>query len=262
MDMHLKEMNELVDKLRSIGSPNDKEDQVVTLRGSLPPSFSTVVTALEARADDLTLDFVQQQLIHHERKVKTPETRSGGEQDSALMGTQKRKPPRCWACDEIGHIQRFCPKRKMKFEHKEKVTEDEVESDNECERAFPASDKVPEEKWLVDSGASSHMTPNRRHFLEYRSFSTPEKVGLGDGRVVKAVGVGSIQMKMLFKVSNSKKAVMYDVVHVPKLACNLFLVRTAAKRGNTVKFARSKCWIRSRNGALGLSSLKTVPLGV
>ena len=61
-----KEMKELADKLSSIGAPISEEDQVVTLLGSLPSSFSTVVTALETRVDDLTMDFVQQQLIHHE----------------------------------------------------------------------------------------------------------------------------------------------------------------------------------------------------
>ena len=66
VDMHLKEVKDLTDKLSLIGAPISEEDQVVTLLGSLPPSFSTVVTALEARADDLTMDFVQQQLIHHE----------------------------------------------------------------------------------------------------------------------------------------------------------------------------------------------------
>ena len=47
---------------------------------------------------------------------------------------------------------------------------------------------LPGDKWLVDSGASGHMTPKREYFTKYRSFSTPEKVGLGDGRVVEAVG--------------------------------------------------------------------------
>ena len=78
--------------------------------GSLPSSFSTVVTALETRVDDLTMDFVQQQLIHHERKLKTQESKSEVLHDSALMGAQKRKLPKCWTCDEVGHIQRFCPK--------------------------------------------------------------------------------------------------------------------------------------------------------
>ena len=250
IDMHLKEMKELTDKLSSIGAPISEEDQVVTLLGSLPPSFSAVVTALEARVDDLTMDFVQQQLIHHERKLKAQELKPEALHDSALVGAQKRRVPKCWTCDEFGHIQRFCPKRKEKAQHRAKVTEDEVESDSDGEGAFPVSDEVPDDKWLVDSGASSHMTPKGGYFTNYRSFSTPEKVGLGDGRVVEAVGVGTVRLNMLFKVSDSKRAVMYDVLHVPKLSCNLFSVRAAAKRGNTVKFGQSRCWIRGPKGTL------------
>jgi hypothetical protein len=70
IDAHLKEMKELTDKLSSIGAPFSEEDQVVTLLGCLPSPFSAVVTALEARVDDLTMGFVQQKLIHHERKLK------------------------------------------------------------------------------------------------------------------------------------------------------------------------------------------------
>ena len=176
--------------------------------------------------------------------------------DSALVGAQKRKLPKCWTCDEVGHIQWFCPKCKEKSQHRAKVTEDEFESDSDGEGAFSVSDEVPEDKWLMDSGASSHMTPKREYFTKYRSFSTPEKVSLGDGRVVEAVGVGTFRLNMLFKVSNSKRAVMYDVLHVPKLACNLFSVRAAAKRGNTIKFCQSRCWIRGPKGTLeGMGSL-------
>ncbi len=49
---HQKEMKELGDKLRSVGAKIEEKDQVVKLLGSLPASFSTVVTAFEARADD------------------------------------------------------------------------------------------------------------------------------------------------------------------------------------------------------------------
>ena len=172
--MHLKEMKELADKLSSIGAPISEEDQVVTLLGSLPSSFSTVVTALETRIDDLTMDFVQQQLIHHERKLKTQESKSEVLHDSALMGAQKQKLPKCWTCDEVGHIQRFCPKQKEKSQHRAKVTKDEVESNSDGEGAFPVSGEVPEDKWLVDSGASSHITPRESislsidHFLLLR----------------------------------------------------------------------------------------------
>ena len=67
IEAHLKKMKELTDKLAAIGAPISEEDQVVTLLGSLPSDYSTLVTALEARADDLTLGYVQQALIHEER---------------------------------------------------------------------------------------------------------------------------------------------------------------------------------------------------
>ena len=34
------------------------------------------------------------------------------------------------------------------------------------------------------------------------------------------------------------------------MACNLFSVRAAAKRGNTIKFGQSQCWIRGPKGTL------------
>ena len=129
VEMHLKEMKELTDKLSSIGAPISEEHQVVILLGSLPSSFSSIVTALEARVDDLTLDFVQQQLIHHERKIMDQQVKPETALDSALVGAQKWKPPKCWNCDEVGHIQRFCPKQK-KSQHRAKIMEEEVLSED------------------------------------------------------------------------------------------------------------------------------------
>ena len=48
-------MKELTDRLAAIGAPILEEDQVVTLLGSLPRSYSTLVTALEARVADVSL---------------------------------------------------------------------------------------------------------------------------------------------------------------------------------------------------------------
>ena len=77
------------------------------------------------------------------------------------------------------------------------------------------SNEVLEDKWLEDSGASSHMTPKREYFTNYQLLSTPKEFGLRDNRVVETVGVGttSIRLDMLLKVSNNKSAMMYDVTH-------------------------------------------------
>ena len=50
---------------------------------------------------------------------------------------------------------------------------------------------------------------------------------------------------------------MYGVLYVPKLTCNLFSVRAATAKGNTVNFGSDKCWIRDRQGCLrGMGQMK------
>ena len=40
------------------------------------------------------------------------------------------------------------------------------------------------------------MTPQRERLVNYRKFDTPEKVGLGDGRIVEAEGVGNVHLNI------------------------------------------------------------------
>ena len=46
--------------------------------------------------------------------------------------------------------------------------------------------------WLIDSGASSHMTNERHVLTNFQEFDEPENVALGDVHVVKALGSGSV----------------------------------------------------------------------
>ena len=62
-------MKELTDRLAAIGAPISEEGQVVTLLKSLPKSYPTLVTALEARSDKISLKYVQQALVHEEQKI-------------------------------------------------------------------------------------------------------------------------------------------------------------------------------------------------
>ena len=100
------------------------------------------------------------------------------------------------------------------------------------------------------------MTQTQEFMVNYKEFGTPQKVCLGDGHTLEAFGKGKVIITMVFKRCERKKVTMYDVLYVPKLACNLFSVRAAAAKGNTVKFDDSGCWIWDRSGdLLGTGSL-------
>ena len=85
VDQHLKHMKDITDKLAAIGAPISEEDQVVTLLESLPRSFATLVTAIEARMDGVSLDYIQQAVIQEEIKQSELSGKLSGA-ESALSG--------------------------------------------------------------------------------------------------------------------------------------------------------------------------------
>jgi len=97
--------------------------------------------------------------------------------------------------------------------------------------------------FLVDSGASQHITFENGMLHDFKEFETPEPVGLGDGHTVSAVGVGKV--KVIRQVHNGKQVIgwMTDVLHVPKLTNNSFSVHAAALKGNTISFRYEHCCI-------------------
>ena len=266
MEKHLKDMKELTDKLAAIGAPISEEDQVVTLLGSLPPSYATLVTALEARVDDVSLKFVQQALIHEEQKQCSSDfvrsIASRKQNDVVLVGkkvstgTAKHKV-KCFECGVVGHYKSECPKKKTYSTDNHRLRAAE-QLGSECEQAFEATvSSVERGQWLIDSGASSHMTPEKELLTDYPEFEQPQSVGLGDGSTVQAIGVGTVHVDMLFSVSDPKRSVFHHVLYVPKLTGNLFSVRAAVSRGNIVQFGKTRCWIRSgpHGKLLGTGSL-------
>ena len=67
--------------------------------------------------------------------------------------------------------------------------------------------KSPEKaNWILDSGATSHMTQMRELLTDYQELERPETVKLGDGNVVEAVGVGNVHLNMIFDDSKPKKS--------------------------------------------------------
>ena len=249
-----------------MGSAIAEEDQVVALLGSLPQSYSTLVTAIESRGDeDLRLDAVQEAIRHEEQKMKQV-TEYSPDSSSALMsnrGTGKRShykprsPPICYKCQQKGHISHYCTKQPSTSDsHKAKSARANTTDNSSSDEAFISNSKLPSDqcynanRWVIDSGATRHMTPSRDLFANYIELDQPEHVGLGDGHLLTAVGVGQIKVKMKLGNKTPHNSVLTDVLHVPGLACNLFSVRCAAENGKIVQFGHTRCWLKDSNGVV------------
>jgi hypothetical protein len=77
-----------------------------------------------------------------------------------------------------------------------------------------------QEAWLVDSGASFHMTPHREWFCEYERYDGGN-VFLGDDSTTKIIARGKVKLRLI----DGRIRTLHGVMHIPGLAINLIFVR-------------------------------------
>ena len=102
-------MMELFNVLAIVGDVIQDEDRVIYLLASLPDSFSTLVTALEANEEVPKIEIVAERILHEERKQKD-KNNSDLSAEKAMTTKQqfKRKLPKCHQCRKFGHIKKNC----------------------------------------------------------------------------------------------------------------------------------------------------------
>jgi len=181
---------------------------------------------------------------------------------------------RCFHYQKRGHFRKDCPQlrkgRKGKF-HAIAVAEEEEEgssgrksirTSNNQERpkgfylvlALTGSLKNNAKSWLVDSGASRHMTGNKNFLENLKELKVTSKVELGDDSNHEIKGIGSVSFHLDF----GDTLHFEDVLFVPGLTKNLISVGVIEEKGHRVVFMEKKAllWF----GASNLNS--TITIGV
>ena len=174
---------------------------------------------------------VTERLLHEERKQK------GREEDSEVKALMSRKQPKkkgpCYQCGKYGHLKWECSessgdrreRRRRRGDHKAHkagtVTDDSSDSDAFVvgHEAFSVGMKCG---WIVDSGATCHMCNYMSQFVEYQSLKKPEKVTLGDGHRLDAVGSGTVELVVNLPDGKRKKLKLLNTLFVfPGLSYSL-----------------------------------------
>ena len=101
-----------------------------------------------------------------------------------------------------------------------------------------------DECWLIDSGASRHMTSEKNCLGDYQQFKEKEPVTLGNGKIVEALGEGNVKLQL----GHRKTGTLKNVLYVPKLSCNLLSVGAAAEQNLTVGVGKNNCRFKTRDG--------------
>ncbi|KAJ7968090.1 Retrovirus-related Pol polyprotein from transposon TNT 1-94 [Quillaja saponaria] len=89
------------------------------------------------------------------------------------------------------------------------------------------------EPWIIDSGASDHMTGTSRNFSTYFPCSGKDKVRVADGSLSTISGKGSIQCTPTLPLSS--------VLHIPKFSMNLLSISSITRNLNCQAIFDSCC---------------------
>jgi hypothetical protein len=152
----------------------------------------------------------------------------------------------------LGHLASYCPKRKKKkkeSEEPETTTTTTMEDfASKFDREFSLVTLVSnvdsggfrgDFRWIVDSGASSHMTRIWRVFLDFTEIGPGQQV-VNEGGMVRAVrGVGNVRFQLEFGEILELDAILF----VLGLSVNLLLVSTLKDVGYCIFFKREHVFI-------------------
>ena len=116
-------------------------------------------------------------------------------------------------------------------------------SPNNSTCSFAQNGKLPivsftcsesEYTWIIDSGATDHMTGSSSIFSSYKPCAGSKIVKIADGSLSPIAGNGDIKLSPSITLSN--------VLHVPKFLCNLLSISKVTKDLNCrANFFHSHC---------------------
>jgi hypothetical protein len=182
MLVHINTVKALADQLHSIEVNITDEDVYMVLLMSLPPSFDNLVTSLESMSTkDIDLQFIVARLFHEVSKRKECES---SETTALVNKTHKSNEKLCFYYKKPGLFLRNCLKKKI--DEKEKTNQACEDHEKMLVAALSANDNTTYD-WIVDSGATQHMTFEQEWFTTYERIS-PRKVFMGDDTILEAIG--------------------------------------------------------------------------
>jgi len=167
MQEHLKSFVEIYDELSILGEAVKEEDRVINLLASLPDSFSTLVTALEALDQVPSWDVVTEKLLHEEGKLAEKAVHDNGNSSVFMIRRKGKKDVKCYECGKYGHIRAKCSVYIDKLKNNPKNVAKCAETNEIPTVTFVASafsNFSGSNCWIIDSGASEHMCRTKNSF--------------------------------------------------------------------------------------------------
>ena len=263
---HINYIKTLSEHLEAVDDPVQEKDLVIILISSLPEEYNYLITALETIGEEkLTWEYVRDRLMHEADKMEKSKhllgniDKSDNTNDALFTKKQdKRKAFEkkiCHYCKKPGHFARDCYKKKAdtkraqeKYEKPDKgrasgnFASNTAEKDTEPDVALEVNEGSCKDNWLIDSGASQHMTPDKRGLTKFERFSKPVEIKLADNSVLYSYGKGDVYITT-YDGDKKVTILLKEVLYVPKIQHKLLSLSSMTEKGAQVEFIGQSCKI-------------------
>ncbi|KAL4586285.1 hypothetical protein LXL04_010921 [Taraxacum kok-saghyz] len=252
----LHEMRSIADNLALAQSPVSEEDLMVHILSQLGDDYRTIAAAIKVRENPISYSKLFDKLTDYERALTdTPSTlesipttvnyttrqqgstnknpnsfsrnnrayHSGSQRGAHQSQSQwsnnnhnrtNKTNEFCQFSNIPGHLTRDCRKL-ARF-----LKDNNVQADKNTTLVANVTTSSPASpSWLFDTGASNHITSDRRNLHSVSEYGGPDEVVLGDGSGLPISNIGTTYIN-----TPHKQLLLSNVLHVPRLRRNLVSV--------------------------------------
>ena len=244
---HLRKFEELLVEMAVATCAPDESDQVACLLRSLPNEYESLVQALRLSFVTVTKEAAIRVIKNESVRLSTnPGSTGAVALTSATIKKKFEKKSKaqikCYNCGKTGHYKNECRSPKKDYES--------GDSSYVALNTGVRDDNV----WIIDSGASNHMSFDRQMFTSYKRLETSRKVNTASSRSsLTIIGEGNVELNV-WNGTTHQKVVLKECLHVEGLSKNLFSVPSAVARGVSVVMNQANCIISVTNKTLAVGA--------
>ncbi|GAB4817534.1 hypothetical protein N2152v2_009262 [Parachlorella kessleri] len=238
-------------QLRSAG--DEVKDQEIGLQflAGLPPAYGMISTVLTSGDRELKIEEMVPKLLPVEQLAQ-PER----PEEAALFAKRRsgQGASRCLTAllAAAGHLSKDCRRKKSDEAGSNKGSQQRPQFSavalTACSVAAGSTSSNQQVRWVLDTGASRHITGNRGILRSLRPVEQPVTITFGNGATGTAVAAGEV---LLHTASN--QFLLTDVLYIPEASENLISVRHATRKGLDFKFSSTGCAIGHNGRTLAVA---------